>query len=238
MSGAFEKSVMHGMAELQPGVRLHYVQAGAGPRTMVLLHGYPQTWWECGMMVAYAFASSFPKSVESLILMEAPLPGTETYDQMVATPKLNHVMHWHFFFHNADNNLAESLTIGRERLYLQSFYQRLAFNQDAIGLEDLNRYAVSFEAAGAMRAGFELYRAFDHDGEDNRATLKKSGRLTLPVLALGGASSFFAPIAKPMLKEVAKEVTATTIPQCGHWVAEENPEAFLREVFEFTRESQ
>ena len=42
--------------------------------------------------------------------MEAPLPGTTVYDEMVATYKLGHVMHWHFFFHNAQNNLAESLT--------------------------------------------------------------------------------------------------------------------------------
>ena len=38
--------VIHGTAQIQPGVRLHYIEAGAGPRTIVLLHGYPQTWWE------------------------------------------------------------------------------------------------------------------------------------------------------------------------------------------------
>lgn len=297
MSDAVEKLVTHGIAELQGGVRLHYVEAGSGPRTVVLLHGYPQTWWQwrrvisplaqagwrviapdyrgaghsskppdgydkrtmasdiqtllqehlsvatpvimvghdIGMMVAYAFASSFPKSVERLILMEAPLPGTTVYDRMVATSRLSHVMHWHFFFHNAQNNLAESLTEGRERLYLQHFYERLAFRQDAISLDDLNRYAATFAAAGAMRAGFELYRAFDRDGEDNRAALKKAGRLTMPVLALGGAASFFAPVAEPMLQEVAKSVTVAVIPNCGHWVAEENPNAFLQQFFEFTQ---
>ena len=35
-----------GTAELEPGVRLHYVVTGSGARTMVLLHGYAQTWWE------------------------------------------------------------------------------------------------------------------------------------------------------------------------------------------------
>ena len=290
--------VRYGIAELKPGVRLHYVEAGAGPRTLVLLHGYPQTWWEwryvipvfaqagfrviapdyrgaggsskppdgydkrtmaadveillrqhlsvkapvvmighdIGMMVAYAFASSFPKSVERLILMEAPIPGTITYDAMVASAHLSNVMHWHFFFHNAGNNLAELLTQGRERQYLKHFYDRLAFNQDAIGLEDLNLYATQFEAAGAMRAGFELYRAFDRDAEDNRATLKKNGRLTMPVLGLGGASSFFVPIALPMLKEVAKNVMVESIPSCGHWVAEENPSSLIEQVLAFCKQ--
>ncbi len=226
----------HGSAEITTGVRLRYVEAGTGPRTMVLLHGYPQTWWEwrhaiplfaqagfrviapdyrgaggsskppqgydkrtmaadievllrqhlgvkspivlvghdIGMMVAYAFASSFPKSVERLVLMEAPLPGTLAYNATIATTHLTNVMDWHFFFHNATDNLAELLTQGRERQYLKSFYDRLAFNPDAIGLDDLDVYASQYESAGAMRAGFELYRAFDRDADDNRACAEKA----------------------------------------------------------------
>ena len=289
--------VQHGIAELEPGVRLHYVMTGTGNRTMVLLHGYPQTWWEwrhllaplvqagwrviapdyrgaggsskpatgydkrtmasdiyrllrehlniagqitlvghdIGMMVAFAFASQYPKTVERLVLMEAPLPGTAAYDETVATTKLNNATMWHFFFHNAQDNLAESLTAGRERLYLQHFFGRLAFDQDAIREADLDLYASHYSAAGAMRAGFEVYRAFDRDAEDNRAALKKNGRLTMPVLALGGMASFFLPIAKVMLAEVAKHVTVVGIPEAGHWIAEENPRALIAELLKFCK---
>ena len=285
----------HGTAALEPGVLLHYVVAGTGPRTMVLLHGYPQTWWEwrhvllplvragwrvvapdyrgagssskppsgydkrtmaadlykllrehlhisgaitlvghdIGMMVAYAFASEYPKVVEKLVLMEAPLPGTLLYDATVASTRLNNATMWHFFFHNAQNNLAESLTAGRERLYLQHFYERLAFNQGAITEADVDLYASHYSAAGAMRAGFEVYRAFDRDADDNRAALKKHGRLTMPVLALGGTASFYLPIAKAMLAEVAKKVTVVAIPEAGHWIAEENPKALVEEILKF-----
>ena len=285
----------HGTADLEPGVRLHYIVTGSGSRTMVLLHGYPQTWWEwrhilsplvragwrviapdyrgagssskppsgydkrtmagdiakllrehlgvagpvtmvghdIGMMVAYAFASQYPTSVEKLVLMEAPLPGTAAYDATVASTKLNNATMWHFFFHNAQNSLAESLTAGRERLYLQHFYERLAFNQNAITEADLDLYASQYSAAGAMRAGFEVYRAFDRDAEDNRTALKKKGRLPMPVLALGGTASFYLPIAKAMLAEVAKKVTVVPIPNAGHWIAEENPEALVHELLKF-----
>ncbi len=292
---ALDPDVVHGTAEIQPGVRLHYVEAGPGPRTLVLLHGFPQTWWEwrhvigplaeagwrvlapdyrgagasskpqegydkrtmaadmlwllrehlgitgpvamvghdIGMMVAYAFASSYPEMVDRLVLMEAPLPGTRSYDGLVATPKLRNAAMWHFFFHNAENNLAELLTAGRERQYLQHFFERLGFDHGAIGGADLERYAVAYSSAGAMRAGFELYRAFDRDGDDNRAALARSGKLAMPVLGLGGASSFFVPIAEAMLGEVAKHVRVGTIPRCGHWIAEENPSALLGELSRF-----
>jgi pimeloyl-ACP methyl ester carboxylesterase len=39
-------ALSHGMAEVEPGVRIHYVLAGDGPRTAVLLHGFPETWRE------------------------------------------------------------------------------------------------------------------------------------------------------------------------------------------------
>lgn len=86
-----------------------------------------------------------------------------------------------------------------------------------------------------MRAGFELYRAFDRDAEDNRAALKRTGKLTVPTLAIGGDASFFAPLAKPMLREVAKEVTIASIPQCGHWIANEQLVVLVKKLLEFTQ---
>lgn len=287
----------HASAQLASGVRLHHVTAGDGPDTLVLLHGYPQTWYEfrhvigplaaagfrviapdyrgaglsskpgegydkrtmaadirellrdhlgvdapitllghdIGMMVAYAYASSYPDDVARLVLMEAPLPGTKAYDTLVAQPRLARMAMWHFFFHNADDGLAETLTTGREKVYLQSFYLRLAYDAAAIGDADLEHYATAYAAAGAMRAGFELYRAFDRDGDANRAALLCTGKLKMPVLAVGGAESFFAPIAKEMLAEVAKNVTVKAIPRCGHWIAEEQPAAFVEAVLGFAK---
>jgi pimeloyl-ACP methyl ester carboxylesterase len=44
--GHSDPALTHGMADIEPGLRLHYVTAGSGTRTVVLLHGLPQTWWE------------------------------------------------------------------------------------------------------------------------------------------------------------------------------------------------
>ena len=43
MDGLHTSRPKHGIAELEPGFRLHYIEAGTGTRTIVLIHGYPQT---------------------------------------------------------------------------------------------------------------------------------------------------------------------------------------------------
>ena len=66
---------------------------------------------------------------------------------------------WHFAFHYA-RDLPELLVQGRERQYLQYFFDARTTDPSAT---DVDVYAKAYSAPGAMRAGFELYRAFDQD---------------------------------------------------------------------------
>ena len=84
-----------------------------------------------------------------------------------------------------------------------------------------------------MRAGFELYRAFDQDASDNRAALAANGKLDIPVLAIGGEISTTGPLMEEMLREVAEDVTGQIIPGTAHWVPEEAPAAFVDAVVTF-----
>jgi pimeloyl-ACP methyl ester carboxylesterase len=50
---------IHSSADIAPGLRLHYVEAGEGPRTAVLLHGFPETWLEWRRVVPALVAAGF-----------------------------------------------------------------------------------------------------------------------------------------------------------------------------------
>ena len=274
------------MADIEPGLRLHHVSDGDGARTVVLLHGFPQTWWEwrhvmpalveagfrvvapdyrgaghswrpaggydkrtmasdirrllrehlgvdgpvvvvghdIGLMVAYAYAQAHRDGVSHLVVVDAPLPGTAVFDRLRSDPRV-----WHFAFHGA-RDVAEALVAGRERQYLQAFFN--ARNSDPSAV-DLEPYVDAYSAPGAMRAGFELYRAFDQDAQDNRAALARNGKLAMPVLAVGGEISTSGALVEDMMREFAEDVTGLRVPGTAHWIPEENPDALVSGLLEF-----
>jgi pimeloyl-ACP methyl ester carboxylesterase len=182
---------------------------------------------DIGLMVAYAYAQAYRDDVSELVVMDAPLPGTAVFDRLRADPRV-----WHFAFHGA-RDVPEMLVAGRERKYLQAFYNARCFDPSTISEADLDIYASAYAAPGAMRAGFELYRAFDQDAEDNRDALRRNDKLTMPVLAVGGATSTSGPLVEEMMREVAQDVTGIRVPDTAHWIAEENPRAFTVALLKF-----
>jgi pimeloyl-ACP methyl ester carboxylesterase len=175
-------------------------------------------------MVAYAYAQSYRDEVSHLVAMDAPLPGTTVFDRLRSDPRV-----WHFAFHGA-RDVPEMLVAGRERQYLQTFFVARCFAP--IDDADLDIYASAYSAPGAMRAGFEVYRTFDQDAHDNRAALERNGKLTIPVLAVGGEISTSGPLVEEMMREVAEDVTGVIVPRTAHWIPEENPDALVRALIE------
>jgi pimeloyl-ACP methyl ester carboxylesterase len=283
----------HEMAQIEPDVRLHYVRVGEGARTVILLHGFPQTWWawratipallaagfrviapdyrgaghssrpvggydkvtmardihrllyehlalsgpmvvvghDIGAMVAVAFAQNYPQATSHLVVVDSPLPGTKIFDRLRVDPRI-----WQFAFH-AVRDIPEMLVVGRERTYLQAFFNARIINASAVSEADLDIYTSAYASAGGMRAGFELYRAFEQDAADVRAVLARSGRLQMPVLAVGGAASTTGPFMEEMTLELAEKVTGHRVPDAGHWVAEENAASFNAALQKFVGES-
>jgi pimeloyl-ACP methyl ester carboxylesterase len=134
--------------------------------------------------------------------------------------------------------MAETLTAGREYVYLKDFFDRIAFNLGAFDSEVIRQYAAQYSSPGGMKAGFEVYRAFDQDADDNTAMLAASGRLKMPVLFIAGAESFLGTMAQTVLEEIAENGCVSLTPGSGHYPPEENPKAFAQAVIEFCNDSK
>jgi pimeloyl-ACP methyl ester carboxylesterase len=178
---------------------------------------------DIGNMVGYAFAAQYPDRVTKFVLMDAPLPGIGPWDQILRSHAL-----WHFSFWGPD---AERLVAGRERIYLDRFWNEFSADPKNFSEASREHYAKLYARPGAMHAGFEQFKAFDQDALDNQALLAK-GKLTMPVLAIGGEKSF-GPTMAVVMRAAAINVQELTIPNSGHWLMEEQPKATVAAVRTF-----
>jgi pimeloyl-ACP methyl ester carboxylesterase len=156
-------------------------------------------------------------------VMDAPLPGIGPWDEITRSPLL-----WHFNFRGPD---VERLVQGRERIYLDRFWNELSADPRSIDEATRNHYAELYAQPGAMRAAFNQFAAFAQDALDNQAFAAK-GKLTMPVLAIGAEKSFGAAMAD-ILRFVATDVTSVVIPRSGHWLMEEQAAATVAAVRKF-----
>lgn len=139
----------------------------------------------------------------------------------------------HFPFHAAPD-IAETLVTGREREYLSWFYRNDAYNPAAFAREEIDEYVRAYSAPGALRAGFEYYRAFPEDETHNRKSAQT--RLQMPVLALDGANSRIHNYPFVQLQAVGENVRHSTIEQCGHWLPTERPDQLAQQLLNFFSE--
>jgi len=135
-----------------------------------------------------------------------------------------------------DRRSTRALVAGREDIYLGWFYRQYGYTAGAIDPEDIEEYLRTYRQPGALRAGFAYYRALDRDVAHNQ-TLIARGKLTMPVLALGAGKAFGRGVETlESLKRVALDVRGGVIEDCGHWMAEEKPEAVSKAILEFFAE--
>jgi pimeloyl-ACP methyl ester carboxylesterase len=179
---------------------------------------------DIGNMVGFAFAAQRPQRVHRFVLIDAPVPGVGPWEEILKNPLL-----WHFRFGGPD---MERLVAGRERIYLDRFWNEFSATPSRFTDAARQHYAKLYALPGAMHSGFAQFAAFDKDAIDNRTYLASGGKLTMPVLALGGEKSFGTAMAAT-LSSAATDVTGGVIPDSGHWVMEENPAATITMVRAF-----
>jgi len=265
-------------------VKIHYLKAGSGKNTLVLIHGFGNTshMWipvfdefgkdytiiapdmrglgessrpatgydkktiaadihalvkslgyqkidlvghDIGLMVAYAYAAQYPNDVRKLALLEAPIPGIgDIWQKVYTTPAL-----WHFHF--VFSPVALDLVKGRERLFLEHFWQTLSPHPETFSEPDRQIYADAYAKEGAMRAAFEMFKAFDaQDASDNRrfATTK----LPMPILTIEGDKAMGGAL-EIQAKIVASNVRSIILKDTGHWLMEQRPEEMKSELTKF-----
>ncbi|MFI1415157.1 alpha/beta fold hydrolase [Streptomyces sp. NPDC020707] len=184
---------------------------------------------DIGTWTAYALAADHPERVGRLAVIEAVIPGLTPSPPFFGPAAVNLKL-WQFGF-NRLPDLNEELVRGRERLFFGHQFATKAATPAAIPSYAVDVYVDAIAAdPRALRASFGYYRALDETIAQNER--RGRTRLTLPVLALGGALWSGASTAHTM-RLAADDVTEVVLDDCGHYPAEEQPSRLVETLENF-----
>ena len=180
---------------------------------------------DIGLMVAYAYAAQYPGEVSKVVLMDAFLPGVGEWTNVWLLRDL-----WHFHFYG-ETPLA--LVKGRERVYFEHFWNDFAADRTkSIPEADRRLYAAAYARDDGMRAGFEVFKAFEQDAKDFAGFA--ASRLQMPFLVLTGEKASGTFLIE-QVKLVATDVRGTVVKGSGHWLMEEAPDQVIPALVEFLK---
>jgi pimeloyl-ACP methyl ester carboxylesterase len=178
-----------------------------------------------GGPVAFSVAARNPLAVATLTILDVVIPGDGS-DFSQGGRRWHHA-----FFRTLD--LPEQLCFGREELVINWLFENYGHRANCISDEDKAEFLRTYKKPGAFRALLEIYRALPQDAEDNRIILARNGKLKMPVLALGGEKSFGRGTeCIESLRRVAENVRGGVVKDCGHWIAEEQPDFLLEQLLD------
>jgi pimeloyl-ACP methyl ester carboxylesterase len=180
---------------------------------------------DIGLMVAYAYAAQYPDDVERIALLDAFIPGVGDTTNLFLLKDL-----WHFHFYGPT---PLALVNGRERVYFEHFWNDFAADgKKSVSEADRRFYARKYAQPGAMKAGMEVFRAFDQDAKDNAAFA--ATKLRMPMLVLGGEKSG-GEFLIAQSRMVADDVDGVIVAGSGHWLIDEAPGQVIPKLVAFFR---
>ena len=183
---------------------------------------------DIGGMVTYAYLRAY-QDIERAVIMNVPIPGVAPWDDFVRSPFL-----FHFALH-AIESLPETLVQGRQRPYFDYFYDLLAAHPAALDEQTRATYVAAYTRDESLTAGFDWYRTFDRDAEQNQQA-SAGPNVTTPLLYLRGRTERGGDIARYVdgLRDAGvKNVEQALIPGVGHFPQHEAPEETWRVIAAF-----
>jgi pimeloyl-ACP methyl ester carboxylesterase len=183
-----------------------------------------------GARVSHRYALDHPGEVERVVVMDI-LPTREMWRRLDTEVGRRY---WHWLFH-LQPDLPERLAGADVAGYLRYFFDAWTYNRHGLDAEAVAEYVWAFSQPGALRCGFDDYRAsFPLDAEHDDADAAAGRVVELPVLALWGEAGLLGEVDTLALwRPYAPRVEGRAIPRCGHFLPEERPDEVLAELRAF-----
>ena len=196
----------------------HEFATGLGTPLHIVAHDF-------GAWIAYSWALLFAADFKSLTLIDAGIPGVTLLNDIQLS---DYKRKWNFIFQMLPDLPAE-LTRGKEDVYVGWWFQNKVYKPGAIPPKDVDAYVRAYAREGRMDAAFDYCRRIVEDMDFNRRQF--TSKLPMKLLAVGGEHSI--PTMGESLEPYFEHVTSIVIPESGHFVPEEQPEALGKALLAF-----
>ena len=181
-----------------------------------------------GARVGHRYALDHPDALRSLTVLDI-VPTLTTVTQTDLATARNY---WHWTFHQQPD-LPELLVAPNLDGYLRHLFARWAVQREVVDAE-VAHYVAEFRRPGALRAGFDDYRATDEDVALDAASRDAGQRVRVPVLALWGDGGLPGRLrVLDIWAEYADDVSGGPVRDCGHFIPEEQPDGLLTALLPF-----
>lgn len=198
--------------------------------------GVPTYWLvahDIGAWVAFSLALKYQGQLRGLALLDASIPGITLPDAVPTDPEQAWKT-WHFAFHLVPG-LPETLLAGRERDYVGWFLKVKTLSSDTFADAEIERYAAAVAADGGLRASLAYYREAAESARKNHEALARQ-RLTVPVLGISSSHGSIPDMAAS-IKPWADHATGIVVPDAGHFIPDEQPDAVAAALTDFVTEA-
>lgn len=184
-----------------------------------------------GARVAHRLAADHGEAVERLVLLDIA-PTLAMYEQ---TGEAFARAYWHWFFLIQPAPMPERLIESDPAAYLREVMGGRSAGLSPFDPRAFDAYTRALQQPGAAHGLCEDYRAGGSiDLVHDRADRDAGRRLAMPLMVLWGEEGVVNRCFQPLVewRRVAANVRGETLP-CGHYVAEEAPEALLAKALPF-----
>ncbi|MGQ4432634.1 alpha/beta fold hydrolase [Streptomyces sp. SAS_260] len=183
------------------------------------------TYWlaahDIGAWVAFSLALNHESHLRGVALLDAGIPGI-TLPETIPTDPERAWKTWHFAFHLVPD-LPETLLTGRERDYVDWFLKTKAHSPGTFDDADVDHYAASLAADGGLRASLAYYRDAAESARKNHQALDRQ-HLAVPMLGISSSHGSIPDMAAS-ISPWADNITGVVVPDAGHFIPDEQPEA-------------
>ena len=180
--------------------------------------------------IAWAFAADYPQATEKLIVMNCPHPTP--FQKHLRTNRRQLRRSWYMFFFQIPWLPELGLRLTAKRFMEQAF-RGMAIRKEAFPDEELRYYVEAIRKPGAARAAINYYRAAFR--ESVRKGERQFAKITCPTLLIWGEEDIA--LGKELTYDMEQYFTdrfeIKYIPQCSHWVQQEQPELVNQYMVEF-----